>query len=185
MLAVDWHSEEHVSWLCEQAGIEFKGLPLAPYDRLRLMAIIEKNPPNKIPTFKKTYKEATMSFGSSNTKPVVPAVVTEKMLLDQYDQDITKLKANQDKYARLMREAREEEKALTKKRASLAKLLGITLTCLAFTLSGCSYRTNAAISGYGQTSREQCDHFCAGAGGTTASVFGSEHYGYACECSVH
>lgn len=126
MQAVDWHSEEHVSWLCEQAGIEFKGLPLAPYDRLRLMSIIEKNPPGKVPAFKKPIKEAPMAFTASTPTPIrIDSQTAEQTLLTQYDAEIAKAKANQDKYARLIREAREEEKTLTKKRASLAKILGV------------------------------------------------------------
>lgn len=129
MQLVDWNSAEHVAWLCEQAGIEFRGLPLAHHDRLRLLAIVEKNPPSKFPVYTKPVKEVPMSFGSSNTKittPTTPAAA-ETALLDQYNASIAKAKANQDKYARLMREAREEEKALSKKRASLAKILGVNI----------------------------------------------------------
>lgn len=122
-----WHSEEHVRWMCEQAGVEFKGLPLPHHDKQKLLAIIERHPPGQIPTFTKRIKEVPVN--PNDTKQPITIKMDssshEKALLDQYSVEINKARVNQDRYSRLVREAREEEKALTKKRAMLAKALGI------------------------------------------------------------
>ncbi len=118
---MDWHDKDFQAHVCEIIGIDYKGLPLANHHKQRYMSLSLKNPSLQYPGPPAKRSNTFM------TKPELPGKSedTENALLGQYDREITAIEEKKAKYARLIKELTAEGKTLAKRRAAVAKAIGV------------------------------------------------------------
>lgn len=125
MNIVDWNNATHVAWMCEQAGIDFKGLPLSHQDKQKLLAITQRRPFQEIPKFtQRKPKEIKMTQHQTVTVTGT-STQTETALLSQYDRELQGIEERRTKYAKAIKDLAIEAKNLAKKRAAVARVLGV------------------------------------------------------------
>ncbi len=173
---MDWHDPDYRAWVCEQIGVEYKGLPLTHQQKQRFLSLSQKSkmeytPPNK--------RNIIM------TQPIRPtnenSALTENALIGQYDREIQAIEEKKNKFSQMIKDLAAEGKALTKKRAAVAKALGLTGAILCFLVSGC---VETDPTNHAHEVREVCERSCEEAGGTLVLIRIREGhaYGYDCEC---
>lgn len=115
---MNWHDPHYVAWVCEQIGVEYKGLPLTHQQKLRFLSLTQKSKLEYVPPTRKNIIMTTQ-------QPVPPATskTAEDTLISQYDREIASLDAKESKYKTMMEEVKMLRASLIKKRKAIAKIL--------------------------------------------------------------
>ena len=121
---MNWNDTDYRAWVCEQLGVDYDGLPLSHSLKQRFLAMAQKAAlvyPGPL---------ARRNVNLLMTKPAAPVLDTadaaENALISQYDRELVALQERKARFSKMADAAAEKVKALAKKRAAVAKALGIT-----------------------------------------------------------
>lgn len=181
---MDWNDKEVQNWVCEQIGVEYKGLPLTHAQRSRFLALKNKKP---FLEFKPLAKRKLMYPTPKEPQNQNDSSLTENALIGQYDREIADLEQKEDKYKKMMADIRTLRAALVKKRKAIAAILAPVGTILCLTLSGCGGNSDEARERTDEYYLYECTEHCANMQGRLTRISFVPFIGYGnsarCTCS--
>lgn len=112
---------EYIAWQYEQIGVEPSTLPLNHAQTQRFLALSRKKN-LKYQPLKKRVSSMTI------TKPAESSAQAEAetALITQYDRELEQINQKKTKLAKLLKDLNTSSVQIAKKRAAIAKVLGVT-----------------------------------------------------------